>query len=378
VYRLHSAPRFPLLLAPLLCSALALILALAIALALPAAAARASYVTGIGDQQPAMFTNPLYQRLGTKIARDIVPYDVVERPEDLATFEAWYESARADGVTPLVAFYHSRVTPLRMPSVGVYRKEIAKFISMFPAIRSYQPWNEANRGYVAGQFASPSAVLSAKYYLALKSACRGCQVVGLDVLDGASIKPTITYIKRFQATLSAAHSPLPTIWGLHNYSDTNRLRSSGTRAVLKAVSGQVWLTETGGIVQFGTEFTNKAGKGLLRAAKALRYMFKLAASSSRIKRLYIFQWTGSGPAVRFDAGLIGPEGAPRPGYLVVCQHLLGAHAAACSSSASVGGASAPSPAVSPSGAPAYGTPESLHVLPPLSGGLPVGGPLLSS
>jgi hypothetical protein len=335
-------------------------------------AARASYLTGLGDEQPAMFSNPLYQWLGTKIARDIVPYDVVDQPADLATFEAWYAGARADGVVPLVAFYHSRATPLRMPSPASYRVEIAKFISMFPGIRSYQPWNEANRGNVAGQFDSPSAALAAKYYLALKAACHGCQVVGLDVLDGSNIKPTITYIKRFQAALRGGHHALPTIWGLHNYSDTNRLRSSGTKAVLKALSGQIWLTETGGIVQFGSEFPNKGGKGLTRAAKALRYMFTLAASSPRIKRLYIFQWTGSTAAVRFDAGLIGPEGLPRPGYLVVCQHLLGARRSACSAPAS---ATAPLPS-SPSST--YGAPVALSALTPLLGGLPVGGSLLSS
>lgn len=340
--------------------------------ALATAYAGASYLTGIGDEQSAMFSNPLYQRLGTRIARDIVPYDVVDQPADLATFRLWFQAASADGVAPLVAFYHSRATPLALPSPASYRKEIAKFIAMFPTIRAYQPWNEANRGNVAGQFDSPGAGLASKYYLALKAACRGCQVVGLDILDGRSIKPTIAYIKRFQAALRAAHRPWPTIWGLHDYSDTNRLRATGTKAVLKAVSGQVWLTETGGIVQFGAEFPNRAGRGLARAATALRYMFKLAAGSPRIKRLYIFQWSGSTAAVRFDAGLIGPEGAPRPGYLVVCKHLLGARGSACSAPAPGGGGATSSPSS------AYGAPLALRSLTPSLGGLPVGGPLLSS
>src|ERR1700691_6393685 len=85
---------------------------------------------------------------------------------------------------------------------------------------------------------------------------------------------------------------MPSIWGLHNYSDTNRYSGSRTRAILAAVPGQVWRTETGGIVQFGSDFPNKKGSGLTRAAKALSYMFKIAASSSRIKRLYIYDWTG--------------------------------------------------------------------------------------
>jgi hypothetical protein len=353
---------------------LALVLAALLAagaLTLPMGARAASYLTGFGDQQASMFANPLYRQLGTRIARDIVPYDVADRAEDLALFRAWYQSAQADGVTPLIAFYHSRVAPLRLPSVASYKREVAKFIKMFPAIRSYQPWNEANRGDVSGQFKSPSAATSARYYLTLKSACHGCQVVGLDMLDGASIKPTIAYIKQFQSALRAAHKPLPTLWGLHNYSDTNRFRSSGTRAVLQAVKGQVWLTETGGVVQFAPDFTNHAGKGLARAAKALRYMFSLAASNPRIKRLYIFQWTGSLPDVRFDAGLIGPEGMPRAGYYVVCQRLLGTHSSKCSPSSLHSSQTSPSPS-------SYGAPVAARVLSPLLRGIPASASLLSS
>jgi hypothetical protein len=346
--------------------ALGLLLALfvSVMLALPCVGMASGYLTGIGDEQASMFASPLYQQLGTRIARDIVPYDVVDRPADLSTFELWDQAAQADGVQPLIAFYHSRVSPLRMPSVAGYRQEITKFIKLFPNIKSYQPWNEANRGTVTGQLKSPSASLSAQYYLALKGACRGCQVVGLDVLDGSNIKPTIVYIHQFEKALRAAHQSLPTIWGLHDYSDTNRFRSSGTKAVLKAVPGEVWLTETGGIVHFGSSFTNVHGKGLIRAAKALRYMFSLAASNRRIKRLYIFQWTGSIPSVRFDAGLTEPDGAPRAGYLVVCQHLLGAHSSKCSPS------SAPATPTPSSSTPfGYGTPVALHFLPTIPGAL---------
>lgn len=339
-------------------------------LALPASGV-ARYLTGFGDEQAGMFANPLYRQLGTRIARDIVPYDVIDEPADLAAFKLWYTGARADGVTPLIAFYHSRASAMHLPSAAGYRREVAKFIRMFPAIRSYQPWNEANRGYVSGQFASPSAALAARYYLALRSACRSCQVLGLDVLDGSSIKPTIAYIKQFQRAVRAAHKSLPSIWGLHDYSDTNRLRSSGTKAVLKAVKGQVWLTETGGIVNFAPSFPNRGGRGLARAAKALAYMFSLAASNPRITRLYIFQWTGSTTGVRFDAGLIGPEGAPRSGYFVVCKRLLGAHSARCSPSLLP---SAPQPS-SPS--TPYGSPVAAKVLTPLPTENPGSAALLS-
>jgi hypothetical protein len=46
-------------------------------------------------------------------------------------------------------------------------------------------------------------------------------------------------------------------------------------------------------------------------------MFRLARSNPRIKRLYIYQWTGAARNARFDAGLIDPHGKPRPAYYVV-------------------------------------------------------------
>ena len=50
--------------------------------------------------------------------------------------------------------------------------------------------------------------------------------------------------------------------------------------------------------------------------------FGLAASqSSRIKRVYIYNWTGGNTRSRFDAGLTDNHHHPRAGYVVVCKHL---------------------------------------------------------
>jgi hypothetical protein len=300
----------------------------------PRAHAASSYLTGIGDQQTEMFTNPLWTQLHTKIARYIAPYDAAVRPYSLQLAREWITAAEADHQQVLVAFYHSEYTPTKMPSVAVYQRDVQKFIKLFPHVRQYQPWNEANRGtiveVVKGKrhiaLVSPSALQSAQYYRALKLVCKGCTVVGLDVLDAPVVTPTLEYIAEFKHDIARLKTVMPSIWGLHNYSDTNRLQSTRTKAILAAVPGQVWLTETGGIVQFGSDFPNKKGSGLTRAAKALSYMFKIAASSSRIKRLYIYDWTGGYASTRFDAGLMNAKYEPRPGYVVVCKQL---HAAKC-------------------------------------------------
>jgi hypothetical protein len=288
--------------------------------------AAASYLTGIGDEQTEMFSNPLWLQLHTKIARYIAPYDAAMRPYSLQLAREWISAAEADHQQVLVAFYHSEYTPTRMPSLTAYRRDVQRFVELFPKVRQYQPWNETNRGNVRHLFSSPSPMESARDYRALKSVCRGCTVLGLDILDGPSVSSSLRYIAEFKRDVVRLKTSMPSLWGLHNYSDTNRFSSSRTRAILAAVPGQVWLTETGGIVKFGGAFPNRKGAGLTRAAKALSYMFSLASSNSRIKRLYIFQWSGATGAARFDAGLTDPRYNPRPGYVTVCKQL---HAAKC-------------------------------------------------
>ena len=50
-------------------------------------------------------------------------------------------------------------------------------------------------------------------------------------------------------------------------------------------------------------------------------MFAVAASQPRIKRLYIYDWTGGVNSTRFDAGLMNAHDQPRLGYTVVCKAL---------------------------------------------------------
>ena len=60
-----------------------------------------------------------------------------------------------------------------------------------------------------------------------------------------------TYLARFRA---AVRGPTPQLWGLHNYSDTNRFRTSGTLSMLRSVPGDIWVTETGGVAKFAQSY----------------------------------------------------------------------------------------------------------------------------
>lgn len=291
------------------------------ALAVPASGQ--ALTIGVSDQQSSTFTNPAFAPLKMRVARYITPYDVMDSPRDRANLEGWLMAARAARQRILVSFEHSYrgAKAKRKPSVAEFTREMKKFHKAFPFVRDISPWNEVNRcqfrlpdGTYQGQPTCRDPKRVAQYYMAARKVFRGDTIVGIDLLDQNNVKPSVRYLRTF---LKYAR-PTPKVIGLHNYSDTNRFSSQRTRAVLTAYPrGQVWLTETGGIVTLGTSFPYDLG----RARKALGCMFTIARSNRRITRLYIYQFN---PAPhpqtdRFDAGLINPDGSPRPGYAIV-QH----------------------------------------------------------
>jgi hypothetical protein len=269
-----------------------------------------------------MFASPLWQQLHTSIVRYIAPYDAAVRPFSLARATEWISAAEAQHQQVLVAFYHSEYTPARLPSVAAYEHDVRRFVQLFPNVRAYQPWDEANRGTVRHRFASPSPQTAARYYQALRRACPGCAVVGLDVLDQNNPASTLRYIAAFKREVRRLRTVMPGTWGLHNYSDVNRRQSWRTREVDRALGGSVWLTETGGIVKFGHEFPNRRGSGLSRAARVLQFTLRLASALPQVKHVYVYDWSGASGATPFDAGLTDRAGRPRPAYRVLCAHLL--------------------------------------------------------
>ena len=98
------------------------------------------------------------------------------------------------------------------------------------------------------------------------------------VLDGTKMIP---WVRRF----ASAAGTTKLIWGLHNYIDANRFRETGTKALLKAVKGDVWFTETGGLVRRNNGSTIEFPGSTRHAAEATNQVFKLAALSSRGRAL---------------------------------------------------------------------------------------------
>ncbi|MEA2194892.1 MAG: hypothetical protein QOG42_1326 [Solirubrobacteraceae bacterium] len=268
--------------------------------AAPPPARQAAFAVGIGEQGAAMFTDKRFLDLGLDKARLVVPYDAVARRTERELADLWLASAKQASVEPFITFGHSRAHPAKLPSVAQYRAAFRAFRKRYPEVHVYAPWNEINH---VSQPTARSPRRAAEFYNVVKAECHGCTVLAGDVLDQAGMT---RYVRRYRRHLDGT----PSIWGLHNYADTNRFRTTGLRDLLRTVSGEVWLTETGGIVKFGRSFPRDER----RAARSVTYALKLAADHPRVKRVYLYNWTGAKPADRFDSGLIGSDGTARPGY----------------------------------------------------------------
>jgi hypothetical protein len=264
---------------------------------------------GIGEQGAAMFADPRFKALGIDKARLVTAYDATRVGFERALVDTWLRAAREAGVEPFVTFGHSRVHPEKLPSVAEFRSDFRAFRKRYPDVRVYAPWNEINH---ASQPTSRAPARAAAYYNVVKAECPDCTVLAGDVLDQAGMD---RYLREYRRHLDGE----PRIWGLHNYADSNRFRHSGLGELLATVPGDVWLTETGGIVRFGRSFPQDER----RAARAISYALRLARAHDRVKRVYLYNWTGSKPSDRFDSGLIGPDGRTRPGYEALRKALAG-------------------------------------------------------
>jgi hypothetical protein len=265
-------------------------------------------LVGVGDQAASMFTDPRFVPLQMQIARLVVPWDAMGGPEVVA----WLSAARRFGVQPLVAFGlgggdRCPDAPCRLPSVSDYRARFRAFHKRFPWVRMVTPWNEPNH---IGQPTAGTPGRAARYANAVRIACRSCTVVAGDMLDAPNLG---RYLARYRRALTHKYA----VWGLHNYFDTTYGGTAGLRTMLRRVEGRIWLTETGGIV------TNRRSNGRVglpydegRATRGVRRAIAMAdARPRRVDRVYLYQWRAGHDI--FDAGLLRPDGTPRPAYRVL-------------------------------------------------------------
>ena len=272
-------------------------------------------VTGISDQNGDTFLHPLFTALPISTVRLVTPWNsVYTEPEVL---DRWLTAARVAGLEPLIALEHAQNDrcprqPCRLPSVEIYAAAFATFHARYPWVRLITPWNEPNHG------SQPTAAhprRAADFYNVARSRCDGCILIAGDLLDAPGMRHWLTEYER-------GLGESPRVWGLHNYYDTTYFSSAGVDTLLDQVRGEVWLTETGGIVSFTT------GDGLIalppdevRAEASVDFAFQLARRHrNRVTRIYLYQWR-SHLSAQFDAGLLRPDGSVRPAWYVVRREL---------------------------------------------------------
>jgi hypothetical protein len=290
-----------------------------------AAPASAKYRVGIGEQKASVFTDPTWQSLKLKRIRYLVPWDYAKRAGEKAEIDFFMTRAREHRQDVLVTFTarrgcysakgrYSRSRACRAPSVGKYTKAFKAFDKKFPWVKTYSAWNEINHKSQP-TFKKPKR--AAQYYNALHRLARKgrFRVMAADLLDNGGVSIS-RYLREMRPHLKGS----PTLWGLHNYGDVNYRRSGATRTLLRLVRGEVWMTETGGIVKLLPQLK----RSTKRAASRTKTMFKLANAfdtkrrgyRSKITRLFVYTWYGEAPTARFDAGLVNADGSPRPAFKV--------------------------------------------------------------
>ena len=290
-----------------------LLVLLALCLGLLAVPATAGALTiGIADNKPDMFTDARFERSGIEHARISVGWDVLSSPWQTEQLDTWLNAARAANVTPLVSFGHSRTERRRLPTPERFLYEFRRFRERYPWVHEFATWNEANH---CGEPTCHRPTLVASYYRKLRRECPGCRILAAEVLDMPNM---VTWVRSFKR----AAREEPRYWGLHNYIDANRRRTTGTRRMLHAVRGQVWFTETGGIVWRKNRRKVTFPESASHAAGATTFLFdRLVPLSRRVTRVYIYHWNVAAAGGTWDSALFDPDGRARPAYRVVAQVL---------------------------------------------------------
>jgi hypothetical protein len=285
--------------------------------------ASANYRVGLGEQNPSMFDQPSWQSLKLKRVRYLVPWDYAKHGFQRNEVSAFMSRARAAKQDVLVTFTarrgcysasgrYSKKKACRAPSTTAYKKAFLAFDKAYPWVRTYSAWNEINHKSQP-TFKSPSK--AAGYYNVLRRYTRKkkFRAMAADMLDTGNLS---RYLRSLKRHLKGS----PRLWGLHNYGDVNRKRTTFTKTMLRSVPGEVWLTETGGIVKLLPSFkrsTSRAAartKGMFRLVN--RYDTRRRGMRSKITRLFVYTYYGASKSARFDAGLVNPDGSKRPAYKV--------------------------------------------------------------
>jgi len=285
--------------------------------------AHAKAQIAISDNKPFMFNDPAWQNLKTKYSRVVVSWNVLTPKtsagrDEKTRLDTWMAGAKAHGQSVLLSLNSSRdgrKGPVEPKTDKQYASAVKALKKKYPQIKAISPWNEAS--YT--QRSKKEITRVAGWAKLAKKNCKGCKVV-MDVVD----KPNLnSWTKKYIATSKKVKGSKISIWGLHNYVDVNNFTSKRTKAFLKITKkGDVWLTETGGVVNRANPGSHFAATGIDHQTKATTYLFdQIVKKNPRIKWVFIYNWsnevTFASGFLSWDSALRDADGTLRPAYGVL-------------------------------------------------------------
>lgn len=282
-----------------------------------AAGAGARVRFGLSDYEPKNFSDPRIAQLGIHLARDVVPWNAALRKSERIGVTEWLDAVRKRHLIPFITF-ESAPNSHRAPSSGQFLRAFLAFRRLFPWVKEFSPWDEANH---ASQPVDHNPHLVALYYDAMARHCRGCEVTAPDLLDSDA------NFERWALQFAHYARPYPKIWPFNPYTSVSVDSSSRIEQMLSAVHGQIWFSEVGGVVWW--KFRGRLiYHGPAYAARVAHAIFDLARLSPRITRIYYYHWRSPGVPgqrmsrkARWDSGLIDAHGRARPALWVVAKLL---------------------------------------------------------
>jgi hypothetical protein len=303
---------------------------------------------GIGDDKADMFKDPRFLALGMKTVRYDMHWDALSQTQFERPLTTWMKDAHAHHLDVLVTIDHSDKVIYKvvkvcakkknntcikyvkkrkgfsqtrvLPSPAAYLSAFKAFRKRFPWVTNFVTWDETN---FYGEATYDKEALVASYYKEMRKACSSCKILAAEFLDVDKTRavPMTTWAKTFIKDLGYQ----PAYWGLNDYEDANHLVSTATRQLLAAVKGNIWLAETGGIVNRPHTSNKVAGftQSAAHAAKVVNYILHTIGSlSPRIQRIYLYEWDAKSKRDSWDSALISYNKQPRQGYTVLADTLF--------------------------------------------------------
>ena len=241
-----------------------LLIAVLALLAVPVAA-QAKLTVGIAENNPGMFGDPFFTSLKAKHARVVVSWNVATAPNDEIARGPLPRRSAAPGVTPLVTFEHARgdaticnrrknrkKAQCKLPTAKQYEAALRKFKARSRACATSWPGTRSTTS-------RSRPTRTRRPPRSSRDRAQGLQGRRPSSRPTSSTRPTTcapSARRSARRPATSRRSARPTraraaICGVHNYSDTNRFRSTGTKAIIKALGcKQIWLTEAGGLYKF--------------------------------------------------------------------------------------------------------------------------------